>query len=132
MKKERDASNFDFRVVSLMTIAATRADLLEEYLNDGKAKDARGVPDALRDDTKWRHFRQFGFPPEMLAELLYIFERPDVRKALITVQTAFQTSVANDNYCEAGCPDDDYYGSAVPYSAQLTQPLDEPGVQVEV
>jgi hypothetical protein len=143
MPQERDASNFDFRVVALLTAAVTRPDLLHEYLADGKEKDDRGRPKALHDVTKWARLRRFGFPPELLAEMLDLFEGKDrhqdghddacddIRKAFITIQTLFQTAAAEAFYCDDLCPDDDWFAEFVPYAGQLTQPLSPAGVQIQ-
>src|SRR5579872_636076 len=74
MPEERDPANFDFRIVALLTAMITRPDLLNEYLVDGKDKDHRGRPKALKDEDKWPRLRRFGFPPELLGEMLGVFE----------------------------------------------------------
>jgi hypothetical protein len=149
MPQERNPSNFDFRVVALLTAFVTRPDLLHEYLADGKDKDHRGSPKALHDDTKWKRLRGFGFPAELLAEMLYLFEgssghKPehpddqkenhafqDVPQALITMQRLFRTMVASRSYCPDECPDDQWFADFVLLVGKLTQPLDPAGVQIE-
>jgi hypothetical protein len=128
---ERDSSNFDFRTVALFTMMATRPDLLHEYLVDGAAKRDDGTPVALHDPTRWVTLRRLGFPPELLAVFLYLFERKDVRAALRITQKLFRTMVANVNYCDDTCPDDECSAGLVAYCKQSSQRLNRPGVEVE-
>ena len=52
--KERDASNFDFRTVAMLTIMATRPDLLHEYVGSASTAD-RGASPAPHDHASHDH-----------------------------------------------------------------------------
>jgi hypothetical protein len=127
---ERDASNFDFRVVTLLLVLVTRADLLQEYLDDGKQKDAANVPLAVGDPTKWKTLRTL-FDPPMLAEMLYLFELAQTRKAALHLLTVFQTMVHLEEYDFNGCPNPDFVRAIVGYAQQQTAELDPAGVDEE-
>jgi hypothetical protein len=129
---ERDSSNFDFRIVALFTMMSTRPELLREYLADGAAREPDGTPAALNDPTLWVTLRHLGLPPEMLAAFLFLFERDDVRPALAITQKLFATMVAIYDYCDLSCPLPDWYGRLVAYTNESCQPLNRPGVELEV
>jgi len=122
---ERDSSNFDFRTVALFTMMATQPKLLHEYLADG----ARKQPD---DATRWVTIRGFGLPPELLAEFFCLFKREDVQGALLVTQKLFATMVARADYCDLGCPSPDWYARLIAYTKESCQPLNRPGVELEV
>ena len=121
---ERDSSNFDFRIVSLFTMMATRPDLLHEYLDDAKKE-----PD---DATRWVNLRRLGLPPELLAEFLTLFQLKDVQGALLVTQKLFASMVARADYCEISCPSPDWYTRLTAYTKESCQPLNRPGVELEV
>jgi len=122
---ERDSSNFDFRIVSLFTMMATQPDLLHEYLDDGANKR----PD---DATRWATLRRSGLPPALLSEFLTLFRLKDVRAALLVTQKLFATMVARADYCDLGCPSPDWYARLIAYTKESCQPLNRPGVELEV
>jgi hypothetical protein len=124
---ERNATNFDFRTVTLVVVLVTRADLLKEYLDDGKAKDASTVPLALKDPTKWKTLRTL-FDPAMLAEMLYLFELPQTQECAQHLLTVFQTMVQLDDYDFLGCPNPEFVSKIVDYSHHQTAELDPAGV----
>ena len=129
-QEERDTINLDFRLVALVSIVATSPELLHEYITDGAAKDDQGVPMAVKDPTKWVRLRRLGLPARLLAEMLFLFERPEVQDALLVIQKVFRTMVALDLYCDLGCPDERWYGSCVTAISQITQQLNPAGVEV--
>lgn len=127
---QRDATNFDFRVVTLLLVLITRADLLKEYLEDGKAKDACNVPLAMKDPTKWKTLRTL-FDPAMLAEMLYLFELPQTQECAQHLLTVFQTMVHLDEYDFDGCPNRNFVKAIIEYSGQQTAELDPAGVAAD-
>jgi hypothetical protein len=126
-KVERDTTNFDFRTVTLALVMVTRADLLKEYLDGGKEKDAYNVPLALNDPTKWKNLRTL-FDPAMLAEMLYLFELPQTQECAQHLLTVFQTMVQLDDYDFNQCPNPNFVTKIVDYSHQQTVELDPAGV----
>lgn len=106
----RDDMNLDYRILSLLLACATRADVLDDYLNkDGKM---------LKD---------FGFPEDLLAQSKYIFRNQGVTDALRQTQVAMRTLVNINDYCEFECPADDILTQITKYTAQLGNPLQVPG-----
>ena len=130
-KVERDASNFDFRVVTLLLVLTTRADLLKEYLDDGKEKNARNVPSALADTDKWKTLRTL-FEPTMLAEMLYLWELPQTQACAQHLRRVFQTMINLNQYDEDSCPNPLFVKAIVDYSRQQTAELNPAGVGVDV
>ena len=124
---ERDASNFDFRVVTLLLVLITRQDLLKEYLDDGKEKDACNVPDALRNPTKWKTLRTL-FEPCMLAEMLYLWELPKTKTSALHLREIFQVMINLDQYDLISCPNNNFVKAIVEYSRQQTSELSPAGV----
>jgi hypothetical protein len=124
---ERDASNFDFRVVTLLVVLVTRQDLLKEYLDDGKQKDARNVPLAVGDSTKWKTLRTL-FDPDMLGQMFYLFELRKTRTAARDLRIVFQTMINLEQYSDDTCPDDFFVKAIVNYSGQQTAELNPAGV----
>ncbi len=124
---ERDASNFDFRIVTLLLILVARQDLLKEYLDDGKMKDARNVPLALWDPTKWKTLRTL-FEPAMLAEMLYIWERPETQECARQLRRVFQTMINLEQYDFDQCPNSFFVKAIVDYSRQQSAELNPAGV----
>ncbi len=124
---ERDASNFDFRVVTLLLVLVTRQDLLKEYLNDGKEKDARCVPKALHDHTKWKTLRDL-FDPDILAAVLYLFELPKTQECILQLRTVFQVMINLNQYDFDSCPNDLFVKAIVEYSRLQTAQLNPAGV----
>ncbi len=124
---ERDASNFDFRVVTLLLVLVTRMDMLKEYLDDGKEKDGRNVPLAVGDPTKWPTLRTL-FDPDMLGQMLYLFELRKTQAAALHLRTVFQTMINLEEYDLDGCPNSYFVAAIVKYSGQQTAELDPAGV----
>jgi hypothetical protein len=124
---ERDASNFDFRVVALLLVLITRQDLLKEYLDDGAEKNECNVPDALRNPAKWKTLRKL-FEPCMLAEMLYLWELPQTQACALQLRKVFQTMINLEEYDLSGCPNNNYVKAIVEYSRQQTAELDPAGV----
>jgi hypothetical protein len=127
---ERDDSNFDFRVVTLLLILITRQDLLKEYLDDGKIKDDHNVPIALRDRCKWKTLRTL-FDPAMLAEMLYLWELPQTQDCALYLRRVFQTMINLEEYDFDGCPNDGFVKAIVEYSKQQTAVLNPAGVATD-
>jgi hypothetical protein len=124
---ERDASNFDFRMVTMLLVLVTRLDLLKEYLDDGKEKDARNVPLAVGDSTKWKTLRTL-FDPDMLGQMLYLFELRKTQAAAVHLRTVFQTMINFDEYDQDTCPNPFFVRAIVNYSGQQTAELNPAGV----
>ena len=124
---DRDASNFDFRVVTFLLTLITREDLLTEYLVDGEGKDDDNVPLALWDRRKWKTLRTL-FEPSMLADFLYLWERPQTQAAARVLRTVFQVQINLVHYDLDTCPDPAVLRDIVEYSGQLTTPLNAAGV----
>ena len=118
---ERDDINLDYRILALLIACATRADLLDEYLQDAKKADA--------DSTKWAQLRRLGFPQRLLAETLYLAQDPATVKALQQLQLVTGTLVNLNDYCFLSCPDDNVVAQLVHYTAIQTQPLQRAGVE---
>jgi len=126
-KLHRDASNFDFRIVTLIMILVTRTDLLFEYLRGGEKKDHRNIPFALHDATKWPRLRLL-FPPAMLAEMLYLFEDPETYKATLQLRRVFQTMINLEEYDLDICPNPNFVKAVVDFSGMVTAELNPAGV----
>jgi hypothetical protein len=124
---ERDAANFDFRTLTLLLILVTRQDLLQEYLDGGKDKDARNVPLAVQDPNRWPNLRTL-FDPEMLGQMLYLFELGKTQVATHHLRLVFQTMINLGQYDQETCPGDFIVQSMVTYSQQLTHPLNQAGI----
>jgi hypothetical protein len=125
---QRDASNFDFRLVTLLLVLVTRADMLKEYLDDGKEKDDRNVPLALWNPEKWKTLRTL-FDPAMLAEMLYIWECPRTKASAEDMLQVFHTMSSREGYeIPQQCPEFSVLKAIVDYSRQLTTPLNQAGV----
>jgi hypothetical protein len=125
---QRDASNFDFRLVTLLLVLVTRADMLKEYLDDGKPKDARNVPLALGDPTKWKTLRTL-FEPAMLAEMLHLWELPQTQACVLHLLTLFATAKQRDAYDLDTCPNSFFVQALVVYSGQQTAQLNAAGAR---
>ena len=120
---KRDASSFDFREVVLVTALVLRPDLMKEYLDDGRDKDA------VHNPEKWPNLRKM-FDPEMLAEFLYLFELPETQTAAVQIKRVFDTMINLNDYNLAGCPNSNYLAATATYAGQLTAPLSVAGVKV--
>jgi hypothetical protein len=126
VRLHRDASNFDFRVVTLMLVLITRADLLKEYLDGGKEKNERNIPLALTDANKWRTLRTL-FDASMLADMLYLFELGQTQECAQHLFRVFQTMIHSDQYDQDLCPDPLFVRAIVDYSGQQTAELNQAG-----
>ena len=124
---ERDAYNFDFRVVALALILIARPDLLEEYLRDGKERDEHNVPKAFGDATKWPTLRTL-FDPAMLAEGLYLWELPQTQECARHLLRVGQTMISLDEYDFDGCPNPFFVKAIVDYAGQQSAELHPAGV----
>jgi hypothetical protein len=123
---QRDGSNFDFRLIPLFAALVARNDLLDEYITDGKEKKGN-VPVAVSDPKRWPHLRQW-FDPDMLGQLLYLFELKETQRAADQLRLAFETAVALFEYCPDLCPDDEFLQAATLYSHQQSDELRPAGI----
>jgi len=113
---ERDPINLDYRVLSLVLFFATRADLLDAYLN-GKNKGG------------WSLLQELGLPHGLLVESEYLFKLPETQAALKQLQHVAQTLIDLNDYCSLSCPSDFILRQIAWLNAHQTQPLPKAGFE---
>jgi hypothetical protein len=116
---ERDDLNLDYRILALLVACATRGDLVDEYLGD--------APKPNDDPSKWAHLRQLGFPPQLLADSLYLFSDGATLHALQQLQIVTRTLVNLNDYCFESCPSDPVLSELVAYTGQQSEQLQPAG-----
>jgi hypothetical protein len=83
----RDPTNRDYRMLALVLMCATRADLFADYV--------QGNDTPLHD---------IGLPQNLLDESRYLFKLPETQQAARQLQLVTQTLVELNDYCSISCP----------------------------
>ena len=107
----RDPTNRDYRMLALLLICATRADLYAQYVNH---KDAT--------------LHELGLPENLLNDSRYLFKLPETQQAAKQFQLVTQTLAELYDYCSSECPSNEVLAQIVWFTAHLNTELPGSGM----